>query len=126
MDNHAVLPLTPEGGLCGADREVFQRVWQRVMPANNSGCPITLKTPETLPPPSVPAQTAPEFSQPQPIFTPISAEPVPAKTPSQSTLLQEFILEEFQDSVTYHALAHRVAGGAKSTLWAISREEALH
>ncbi|MEG0754940.1 MAG: hypothetical protein RR450_00965 [Oscillospiraceae bacterium] len=136
MDNHAVLPLTPEGGLCGADREVFQRVWQRVMPQETPGCPITLKTPETLPPPIVPTQTAPEFSQPQPIFTPIPPPPAalspatvaaaPEKVPSQSGLLQEFILEEFQDSVTYHALAHRVAGGPKSTLWAISREESLH
>ncbi|MEG1072089.1 MAG: hypothetical protein RSE09_00500, partial [Oscillospiraceae bacterium] len=128
MDNHTVPPRTPEGGLCGADSEVFRRVWQRVMPADNPGCPITLETPETPPPPDLPAQTAPEFSQPQPIFTPIPAEPepVPAKVPSQSTLLQEFILEEFQDSVTYHALAHRVTGGPKSTLWAISREESLH
>ena len=136
MNNHAVLPLTPEGGMRGADREVFQRVWQRVMPADSPGCPITLETPETLSPPELSAQPAPEFPQPQPIFTPISPPPAalspatvaaaPAKVPAQSGLLQEFILEEFQDSVTYHALAHRVAGGAKSTLWAISREEALH
>ncbi|MEG0597825.1 MAG: hypothetical protein RR502_07260, partial [Oscillospiraceae bacterium] len=75
MDNHAVLPLTPEGGLCGADREVFQRVWQRVMPKETPGCPITLEPPQTPPPPTLTTPTPPGFSQPQPNFYPHTTQP---------------------------------------------------
>lgn len=41
--------LTPRGGpalgMYGCDREMFERVWQRVMPEERPGCPVTAGTP---------------------------------------------------------------------------------
>ena len=36
-------------GQCGADREVFERVWRRVMPEDRPDCPFTLYSEEAEP-----------------------------------------------------------------------------
>ena len=52
----------PDPGMCGCDRDVFLRVWDRVMPAERPDCPITVEREEgcTVVPamrsPSVPAK----------------------------------------------------------------------
>lgn len=35
----------PDPGLCGCDRDVFLRVWNRVMPEEGPSCPITVERP---------------------------------------------------------------------------------
>lgn len=47
----------------GVDREVFERVWRRVMPEDRADCPFTL--PEE-PAPAVPAAALPAPAEPEP------------------------------------------------------------
>jgi hypothetical protein len=42
--DYETMPYPRNGpGLCGSDREVFERVWRRVMPEESPDCPITLR-----------------------------------------------------------------------------------
>ena len=43
METQRFSPPGPDPGLRGGDRDVFLRVWQRVMPEEREGCPITVE-----------------------------------------------------------------------------------
>lgn len=45
METQRFSPPGPDPGLRGGDRDVFLRVWQRVMPEEREGCPITVERP---------------------------------------------------------------------------------
>ena len=45
METDRICP-GPDPGLLGSDREIFERVWRRVMPENLDGCPIRTLTEE--------------------------------------------------------------------------------
>ena len=42
MEQDRYYGLSPDPGLCGCDRDLFRRVWRRVMPQEEEGCPIEL------------------------------------------------------------------------------------
>jgi len=43
MEENRMNPPSPDAGLCGSDREIFARVWRRVMPAASQACPIEVE-----------------------------------------------------------------------------------
>ncbi len=128
----------PGPGMCGCDREVFERVWRRVMPADRPDCPFTLYGEEGAAPMAEPAPAEPPVSTEPPApacggkgrVDPLSPEEdVPclgAASAVYGPLLQEFITHERNDEQTYRLLARRVGGGAGRTLAAMATDEARH
>lgn len=74
----------PELGMYAGDRELFGRVWQRVMPEECPGCPITVDAP----PPAEAVHTPPEGERPAPVSGARAAEtpPVPDYLPAPEDL----------------------------------------
>lgn len=60
----------PDPGMCGCDRDLFLRVWDRVMPGERPDCPIVVERSEEMSRPTVPAV--------QPMPTEMIAQPMPA------------------------------------------------
>ena len=116
-------------GLYGSDREVFQRVWRRVVETGGGEGPV-----EALPP----AGEAPEGPQgavlPPPLPVP-APRPAPRETrgtclgPASARYgpeLQHFLREEARDAAVYAALARRSQGPAAARLAALSAQERRH
>lgn len=107
----------PDPGMCGCDRDVFLRVWQRVMPEERTDCPITIDRPEQAPMPMV----KPEMTRP------VSANdsagddfPTPDDVPclgsggeTDRERLQEFITQELAHWRAYQMLARRGGQGGR-------------
>lgn len=132
-------------GLCGCDREVFNRVWRRVMPVDTYGSPVQLIGEEEgdargsivdssghgpdpwLPEPPV---------QPLPPAIPSPPTPSVPTTPAVSCLgpasavygaqLQEFIAHELADCRCYMALSRRTSGNPRQVLIGIAQDEKRH
>lgn len=115
----------PGPGLCGSDRELFQRVWRRVMPEDQLNSPIeVLPPPEPAPgapariePPTLAAEQ-PQVRDPRLCLGPESAEAGEA--------LQGFILGELRSRQGYLALARRAPASARRTLTALADQELRH
>ena len=60
----------PDPGMCGCDRDLFLRVWDRVMPVERPDCPIVVERSEEMSRPAVPAV--------QPMPAEMIAQPMPA------------------------------------------------
>lgn len=78
MDHENLSCGGPKLGLCACDWEMFDRVWQRVMPEEREDCPIVVE------PPAPPAE--PTYPQPQPQARSVpapqcEAEPEPEPKP---------------------------------------------
>ena len=135
----------PGPGLCGSDREIFERVWRRVMPEDRYDSPVMLLGEEApCPAPAVPAAAPPASPMPCPTLPPplpgvsICANPGPMEpsggnVPCLGTAsavhgaeLQSFILHELMDARTYQAMARRADRSAARTLSGISADERRH
>jgi len=92
--------MSPGPGQCGSDRELFARVWRRVMPEDREDCPIRI----------VPQEEAPQNIE----------------LPVDSTSLQRFIAGEWKDARTYRALARQVFGKDARLLSQIADDEKSH
>ena len=102
-------------GQCGADREVFERVWRRVMPEDRPDCPFTLYSEEE----QVAVQPAEERKA--------ELVPVPAEqSGGDGAVLQAFIADELSDWRTYQALARRIPGGNGRALMGVAADERRH
>lgn len=143
-------------GLCGCDREVFNRVWRRVMPEDTYGCPVQLISEEEAamerryveaescdhqpdPWPAAPPihKPVPPIAPQPPIHKPIppiapeppAAPPVACLGPGSSVYgaeLQRFVAQELQNCRCYMALAHRCSGRVRQTLMGIAQDEKRH
>lgn len=125
----------PGPGMCGSDREVFERVWRRVMPTDRPDCPFTLYSeeegaaPMPGPAPAQPEPPAPQCGGKERSEALSPEEDVPclgAASAVYGPLLQEFIAYERNDEQTYRLLARRAGGGGGRTLAAIAADEARH
>ena len=103
----------PGPGLYGSDREVFERVWRRVMEAGGGESPVEV-IPEgaglPAPFPEVSAPAAPLLLPPDP------EDAIRCLGPASSRYgeaLQQFIQAELQDAATYRALARRGRSGSR-------------
>jgi hypothetical protein len=126
----------PDPGLCGSDRDVFLRVWRRVMPQDSPSCPICVKDPETAPAPdretpaargeSAPAADRNCTADRNTAAAPDSGEddfPRPDDVPCLGSAgqadrerLQQWTAQELCQWRSYQALAHRAGGQAGRTL----------
>ena len=117
----------PGPGMCGSDREVFERVWRRVMETGGGESPVEV----------VPAEEAALPAPAQPL--PAPAVPAPAAVDPEDALcclgpasaayggaLQRFIEGELQDAVTYAALARRGRHRAAARFAALADQERRH
>lgn len=148
MEDNVMNPSAAGAGMCGSDREIFRRVWRRVMPQDSEDCPIQLEPAaqpplqaELLPEPSLPAERP---ACPAPA---VLEELSPARTPAPrqaplppghdvpclgqasavyAPLLREMIDGETETWRLYQALARRAGGGTRllSTLAADERRHA--
>lgn len=104
-------------GQCGADREVFERVWRRVMPEDRPDCPFTLYSEEETA--QAPVQPAEEKRT--------ELVPVPAEqSGGDGAVLQAFIADELSDWRTYQTLARRIPGGNGRALMGVAADERRH
>lgn len=104
-------------GQCGADREVFERVWRRVMPEDRPDCPFTLYSEEEMEQAAV--QPAEEKRTE---LVPIPAE----RSGGDGAVLQAFIADELSDWRTYQTLARRIPGGNGRALMGVAADERRH
>lgn len=104
-------------GQCGADREVFERVWRRVMPEDRPDCPFTLYSEEEMEQAAV--QPAEEKRTE---LVPIPAE----QSGGDGAVLQAFITDELSDWRTYQTLARRIPGGNGRALMGVAADERRH
>lgn len=103
-------------GQCGADREVFERVWRRVMPEDRPDCPFTLYSEETEHAPVQPTE------EKRTELVPIPAE----QSGGDGAVLQAFIADELSDWRTYQTLARRIPGGNGRALMGVAADERRH
>ena len=102
-------------GQCGADREVFERVWRRVMPEDRPDCPFTLYSEEE----QVAVQPAEERKA--------ALVPVPVEQGGgDGAVLQALIADELSDWRTYQTLARRIPGGNGRALMGMAADERRH
>ncbi|WP_294549987.1 ferritin-like domain-containing protein [uncultured Pseudoflavonifractor sp.] len=102
-------------GQCGADREVFERVWRRVMPEDRPDCPFTLYSEEEQ------AAVRPAEERKADLV------PVPAEqSGGDGAVLQAFIADELSDWRTYQTLARRIPGGNGRALMGVAADERRH
>lgn len=102
--------------LPGCDREVFERVWKRVMPQAREDCPFETAAEEPRPLPAV-VMSAPPAEEPQEetCLGPASAAWGPQ--------LQEYIRQELEAHRCCQALARRVPGSGGRMLAALAAEQ---
>ena len=104
-------------GQCGADREVFERVWRRVMPEDRPDCPFTLYSEEETE--HAPVQPTEEKRT--------ELVPVPAEqSGGDGAVLQACIADELSDWRTYQTLARRIPGGNGRALMGVAADERRH
>lgn len=104
-------------GQCGADREVFERVWRRVMPEDRPDCPFTLYSEEE----TEHAPVRPTEGKRTGLL------PVPAEqSGGDGAVLQAFIADELSDWRTYQTLARRIPGGNGRALMGVAADERRH
>lgn len=124
-------------GLCGGDREVFERVWRRVMPADVYGSPVQLIGEEPTPRLYDSEGGGPDPDRPEPPRPahPIAPQPAPV-CPAAACLgpgsaaygaqLQAFTAYEIASFRDYMALARRCKGNAAHVLTGMANEERRH
>ena len=126
MEQQLVSPPAPGAGMCGSDREIFERVWRRVMPLAGEGCPIQLSPPEQGPP-ALRAEERGELAVSAP--APEREEQELCLGPSSAgagARLREMIEGEMEDERLYLSLARRAGGAAGRALGALAGEERRH
>lgn len=78
MEENRMNPPSPDAGLCGSDREIFARVWRRVMPTASQTCPIELEQqPQVQTMPSQPQAVTPMLPATSPMPQAVSPMPQP-------------------------------------------------
>lgn len=121
----------PDTGMCTCDREVFERVWRRVMPEGMEDSPIEL-IPESMPATQEELPRA-ELAVPEPETERTSScRPQPdvlclgQASARYAPLLQEMIEGESEDWRLYQALARRAAGSGARMLGSMAADERRH
>ena len=133
MDENRLEPMMPEPGMCGCDRDVFERVWKRVMPDSLGEGPIQLmpleqreqtgkEPPQTglaLPMEQERICTCCETRQPETLC-------LGQGSAHYASLLQEMVDGEMEDWRLYQMLARRAAGNGGKMLGSMAADERRH
>jgi hypothetical protein len=116
----------------GCDRDMFQRVWQRVMPEEREDSPIELRkgNETSLAVTTAPTATLALSAADKREQDPLVENDVPclgAGSATYGALLQEFITHELSDSKLYRMLAKRAGSSAsRQVLSGIAADEYRH
>lgn len=105
----------PDPGMCGCDRDIFLRVWNRVMPEERPDCPISVDRPEQRPAPAaVPEQkkcAADEAGDDFP--TPDDVPCLGSGGAADQVRLREFTTQELIHWRSYQMLSRRSGPGGR-------------
>lgn len=115
METQRPAPDRPDPGMCGCDRDVFLRVWQRVMPEERENSPITVERA---------AQETQNDMEPKQTQSAVDAagddfptqEDVPclgSGGEADRERMQEFITQELAHWRSYQMLARRAGQGGR-------------
>lgn len=136
MEDNIMNPMVPDADMCGCDREVFERVWRRVMSEDMEHSPIQM-TP-------LPEQETMEQEQetrnglalrpapePSPIRTsPMAAEPealcLGQGSARYAPMLQEMVDGEAEEGRLYQTLARRATGSGARMLGSLAADQRRH
>lgn len=141
------LPCTPPDPIpCPCDREVFERVWRRVMPEDRPDSPIVVEEAAAMP--AVPSEPAPSATPavPMPAQPPAVPEPSLTATVEEADRLpngdgivclgeassiygeqlQQYIDREIASWRAYQALARRTQGSSAKVLSTMAADERRH
>ena len=113
----------------GVDREVFERVWRRVMPEERGDCPFTLTEQEEPAESTLPALAVPASPQVATLRQADEGADIACLGPASAaygTALQGYIDDELADWRRYQALARRTPGGGGRMLAAVAADERRH
>lgn len=116
----------------GMDREVFERVWRRVMPETRGDCPFTLPEQEeqkeaaALPALAVPTGEAARVVTLEQADEGHDIQCLGPASAAYGAALQGYIDDELSDWRTYQALARRTPGGGGRALAAVAADERRH
>ena len=113
----------------GVDREVFERVWRRVMPEERGDCPFTLAEQEEPAAGALPALAVPAAPQVVTLGQADEGTDISCLGPASAaygTALQGYINDELADWRRYQALARRTPGGGGRMLAAVAADERRH
>lgn len=111
MESQRPVPPGPDPGLCGCDRDIFLRVWSRVMPEEREDCPI-----EVTREPAVPAMVQRTADRDQAADDFPTGDDVPclgSGALADRERLQEFTIQELAHWRSYQMLSRRAGQGAR-------------
>jgi len=134
MEDNMMNPAVPDAGMCPCDREVFERVWRRVMP-EGSDSPIqvdptcdeqarvlmTQQQETTVMPQTTLALSRREEIQPEQDVVCLGQGAA-----MYAALLREMIDGEMEDFRTYQAPARRAGGSGTRMLSTMAADERRH
>ena len=137
MEQQVMDRPVPDAGMCGCDRDIFERVWRRVMPEAGEGCPIQLTRREeelAAPQPARESGAALAVSAPAPEVPetpeiPQMGHDVPCLGQASAVyaaLLREMIDGETEDWRFYQGLARRASGSGGRMLGTLAADERRH
>lgn len=117
METQKPAPDRPDPGMCGCDRDVFLRVWSRVMPEEREDSPITVELAqrtmeagrETIQMPAAMTQDEAGDDFPTPEDVPCLGNAGEA----DRERMQEFITQELAHWRAYQMLARRAGQGGR-------------
>lgn len=114
MESQRPIQPGPDPGMCGCDRDVFLRVWQRVMPEERPDCPIVVDRSEQVPEAKSKAtQMMARDSAGDDFPTPDDVPCLGSGGEADRERLQEFIGQELTQWRSYQMLARRSGQGGR-------------
>lgn len=134
MEDHVMTPALPDEEMCPCDREVFERVWRRVMP-DGSNSPIQMDPPaddrareilQNGQPPQMPEQTGLALPRREEMRPERDVVCLGHGSEQYAALLREMIDGETEDQRIYQALARRAGGNGTRMLSTMAADERRH
>lgn len=116
METQRPAPGRPDPGLCGSDRDVFLRVWQRVMPEEREDSPITVERSERAAELTTVAgqmSAAPRDEAGDDFPTREDVPCLGSGGEAERERMQEFITQELVHWRSYQMLARRAGQGGR-------------
>ena len=113
----------------GMDREVFERVWRRVMPEDRGDCPFTLEQEDSQQAGGLPAVPAAAQAEVVAMEQGDEGHDISCLGPGSAAYgaaLQGYIDDELADWRRYQSLARRTPGGGGRALAAVAADERRH
>lgn len=134
MEDNMMNPAVPDTGMCQCDREVFERVWRRVMP-DGSNSPIQIDPPADEQAHQMRREAREGVGQQQTGLALPRREELGQErdvlclgrgAEQYDALLREMIDGETEDMRTYQALARKAGGAGTRMLSTMAADERRH